>query len=76
MASQEEALAALVPGYVLSFRGSMLAVDLASGAILWKTMMAPPGYTGNAIWGSCAGDRHEARSQVYIATGNNYSVPA
>ena len=74
VASQEEALAALVPGYELSFRGSMLAVDLSSGAILWKTMMAPPGYTGNAIWGS-APAIDTKRGQVYIATGNNYSVP-
>ena len=40
VASQEEALAAFVPGYQLSFRGSMLALDLNTGAILWKT------YTG------------------------------
>ena len=74
VASQEEALAAFVPGYELSFRGSMLAVDLASGAILWKTMMAPPGYTGVAIWGSSPAIDTK-RGQVYIATGNNYSVP-
>jgi polyvinyl alcohol dehydrogenase (cytochrome) len=74
VASQEEALAALVPGYELSFRGSMLALDLASGAILWKTIMAPPGYTGNAVWGSSPAIDTK-RGQVYIATGNNYSVP-
>ena len=74
VASQEEALAAFVPGYVLSFRGSMLALDLTSGAILWKTMMAPPGYTGNAVWGSSPAIDTK-RGQVYIATGNNYSVP-
>ncbi len=74
VSSQEEALAAFVPGYVLSFRGSMLALDLASGAILWKTMMAPPGYTGNAVWGSSPAIDTK-RKQVYIATGNNYSVP-
>jgi polyvinyl alcohol dehydrogenase (cytochrome) len=74
VASQEEALAALVPGYELSFRGSMLALDLDTGAILWKTMMAPPGYTGNAVWGSSPAIDTK-RGQVYIATGNNYSVP-
>jgi polyvinyl alcohol dehydrogenase (cytochrome) len=74
VASQEEALAAFVPGYQLSFRGSMLALDLKTGAIRWKTMMAPAGYTGNAIWGSSpAVDAR--RGTVYIATGNNYSVP-
>jgi polyvinyl alcohol dehydrogenase (cytochrome) len=73
-ASQEEALAALVPGYVLSFRGKMAALDLGTGAILWETSMAPPGYTGNAVWGSSPAIDPK-RGQVYIATGNNYSVP-
>jgi polyvinyl alcohol dehydrogenase (cytochrome) len=77
VASQEEALAAFVPGYVLSFRGSMLALDLNTGAILWKTYTAPAvpaGFTGNAVWGSSPAIDTK-RGQVYIATGNNYSVP-
>lgn len=75
VASQEEALAAFVPGYVLSFRGSFLALDLATGQILWRTYMAPGGgYTGNAVWGSSPAIDTK-RGQVYIATGNNYSVP-
>ena len=74
VASQEEALAAFVPGYVLSFRGSMLALDLNTGAILWKTYTVPDGYTGNAVWGSSPAIDTQ-RGQVYIATGNNYSVP-
>ena len=74
VASQEEALAAFVPGYQLSFRGSMLALDLDTGAILWKTYTAPNGYTGNAVWGSSPAIDTK-RGQVYIATGNNYSVP-
>jgi polyvinyl alcohol dehydrogenase (cytochrome) len=74
VASQEEALAAFIPGYVLSFRGSMAALDLDTGAVLWKTYMAPLGYTGNAVWGSSPAIDTK-RGQVYIATGNNYSVP-
>jgi polyvinyl alcohol dehydrogenase (cytochrome) len=74
VASQEEAFAAAVPGYQLSFRGSMLALDLDTGAILWKTYTAPEGYTGNAVWGSSPAIDTK-RGQVYIATGNNYSVP-
>jgi len=74
VASQEEALAAFVPGYQLSFRGSMLALDLNTGAILWKTYTVPDGYTGNAVWGSSPAIDTQ-RGQVYIATGNNYSVP-
>jgi len=74
VASLEEALAAFVPGYELSFRGSLLALDLATGQILWKTYTAPQGYTGNAVWGSSPAIDTK-RGQVYIATGNNYSVP-
>jgi polyvinyl alcohol dehydrogenase (cytochrome) len=74
VASQEEALAAFVPGYQLTFRGSMLALDLDTGVILWKTYTAPEGYTGNAVWGSSPAIDTK-RGQVYIATGNNYSVP-
>ena len=74
VASQEEALAALVPGYVLSFRGSMAALDLNTGALLWKTYMTPQGYTGNAVWGSSPAIDTK-RGQLYIGTGNNYSVP-
>ena len=51
----------------------MLALDLNTGAILWKTYMAPDGYSGNAVWGSSPAIDTK-RGQVYIATGNNYSV--
>ena len=74
VASQEEALAAFVPGYPLSFRGSMLALDAATGAILWKTYLTPVGYPGNAVWGSSPAIDTK-RGQVYIATGNNYTAP-
>jgi len=82
VASQEEALAGFVPGYpCCSFRGSMLALNADTGAIIWKTYMAPAappatvGYSGNAIWGSSPAVDTK-RGQVYVATGNNYSVPA
>jgi polyvinyl alcohol dehydrogenase (cytochrome) len=75
VASQEEAYSALIPGYVCcTFRGSMAALDLATGAILWKTYMAPDGYSGNAVWGSSPAIDVK-RGSVYVATGNNYSVP-
>jgi polyvinyl alcohol dehydrogenase (cytochrome) len=75
VSSLEEALAALIPGYeCCSFRGSMLVLDLETGEILWKTYMAPAGYSGNAVWGSSPAIDTK-RGQVYIATGNNYSVP-
>jgi polyvinyl alcohol dehydrogenase (cytochrome) len=75
VASLEEAFAAFIPGYpCCSFVGSLVAVDLASGDILWKSNMVPEGYSGNAIWGNAPAVDIE-RSQVYVATGNNYSSP-
>jgi polyvinyl alcohol dehydrogenase (cytochrome) len=76
VASSEETLATFIPGYVCcSFRGSMLAIDVNTGAIIWKTYMVPPGYSGGAVWGSSPAIDTK-RGQLYIATGNNYSVPA
>jgi polyvinyl alcohol dehydrogenase (cytochrome) len=75
VSSLEEAYAAIIPGYeCCSFRASMLALDLATGAIVWKTTLVPEGYSGNAVWGSSP-SIDTKRGQVYIATGNNYSVP-
>jgi polyvinyl alcohol dehydrogenase (cytochrome) len=72
VASYEEALVRF--GFPLTFRGSVLAVDVETGGIRWQTYMAPAGYTGSAVWGSTpAIDR--ARNQLYVATGNNYAVP-
>lgn len=72
VSSLEEALGAGSGNF--TFRGSMLALDVETGAILWKTYMTPAGYTGSAVWGS-APAVDVKRGQVYIATGNNYSVP-
>ncbi len=75
VSSLEEAFAAFVPNYpCCSFQGSMLALDLATGEILWETTMAPDGFSGNAVWGSSP-SVDVKRNQVYVATGNNYSVP-
>ncbi len=74
-ASLEEALAAFIPGYdCCQFRGSMYALDLDTGAIKWQTRMVPSGFSGGAIWGSSPAVDTK-RGQVYLATGNNYSVP-
>ena len=75
VSSLEEAMAALIPEYpCCSFRGSMLALDLNTGAIIWKTIMVPDGYPGGAVWGSSPAV-DPRRGQVYIATGNNYDIP-
>jgi polyvinyl alcohol dehydrogenase (cytochrome) len=64
-----------VPGLTPTFRGSVIALDAATGGILWKTYMVPSGYTGGAVWGSPPVIDHET-GLVYVGTGNNYSVPA
>jgi polyvinyl alcohol dehydrogenase (cytochrome) len=76
VSSLEEAIAAFVPGYICcSFRGSMAALDLATGRILWKTYLTPSAdFPGNAVWGSSPAIDTKRRS-VYIGTGNNYNVP-
>lgn len=71
-ASNEELLARF--GVPLTFRGFFMALDLSTGAVKWKTFMTPPGYTGAAVWGS-APAVDTKRGTVFIATGNNYSIP-
>jgi len=72
--SFEEAFAAL-PGYpCCSFRGTVTALDIGTGQILWQTYMAPAGYSGNGVWGS-TGTIDVKRNTLYVTTGNNYSVP-
>lgn len=62
------------------FRGSMTAVDLTTGKILWKTYTVPDnggqpgGYSGGSVWGSTPAIDPK-RNSVYIGTGNNYNVP-
>jgi polyvinyl alcohol dehydrogenase (cytochrome) len=82
-ASNEELVSAFVPKpyWKFLFRGSVSALDVATGQIKWKTYMAPPvpaafesGYSGNAVWGG-GGAYDPAHKLVYMATGNNYSVP-
>lgn len=80
--SSQEEFFAIDPNYpCCTFRGSMLEVNLNSGAIMWKTYTVPDnggqpgGYSGNAVWGSTP-VVDPARHLVYIGTGNNYTVPA
>lgn len=63
-----------------SFRGSMAALDLATGALDWQTFMEPDnggkpgGYAGAAVWGSSP-SIDEGRGVVYVSTGNAYTFP-
>jgi len=73
VSSNQESLA-VTKGFVLSFRGQVAALDLASGKIIWQFRTVPAGYTGGAVWSS-----HSAvdlrRDSLYVSVGNNYSVP-
>jgi polyvinyl alcohol dehydrogenase (cytochrome) len=72
-----------------TFRGSVSALDGATGAIVWKTpLITAPlqqrgtstagvplwGPSGSAVWSAPTID--VARRRVYVATGNAYSAPA
>ena len=75
-ASNEELVAAFVPKeyWYWQFRGSVSALDVATGQVRWKTYTVPEGYNGGAVWGS-TGSVDLNRNQVYMATGNNYMLP-
>jgi polyvinyl alcohol dehydrogenase (cytochrome) len=84
VASGEEAAPLANPGYVCcTFRGSVAALDAATGKILWRTPMIDDatyrngdgrlsGFSGAAVWSSPTLDRN--RKLVYVSTGNNYSA--
>lgn len=75
--SSTEEFLATNPAYpCCSFRGSVVALDAKSGAMLWKTFDLPDNngqtnqYSGGAIWQPPAIDPR--RGTLFIGTGNNY----
>jgi polyvinyl alcohol dehydrogenase (cytochrome) len=75
VASSEEGLAGFVPGFqCCKARGSVVAVNAATGKIKWKTYTTPPGYSGAGVWGSNP-VVDENSNTVFVSTGNNYSHP-
>ncbi len=88
MSSGEEGASA-DPSYpCCTFRGSVIALDAASGRQLWKayTIADSPqptrknaqgvqyfGPSGAAVWSTPTADLK--RNAIYVATGNNYSDP-
>ncbi|MEY4642055.1 MAG: hypothetical protein RLZZ227_2049 [Pseudomonadota bacterium] len=84
VSSSEEGLGA-VPTYTCcSFRGSVVALDARSGALVWKTHVieTPPESTGDkrfgpsgaAIWSAPTIDL--AANRLFVTTGDAYSAPA
>ncbi|HMB78748.1 MAG TPA: PQQ-binding-like beta-propeller repeat protein, partial [Vicinamibacterales bacterium] len=87
--SSLEETAASQPGYeCCTFRGSLNALDVKTGAIVWQTFLAPPpqpagkNAAGIALWGPSGVGIWSAptidvkRGLVYAGTGNTYSAPA
>ncbi|MDB5077821.1 MAG: outer membrane protein assembly factor BamB, containings PQQ-like beta-propeller repeat [Chloroflexi bacterium] len=74
VASLEEAAAVDQSYPCCSFRGSAMALNARTGAVIWKTYTIPSGYTGGSVWGSSLVPDPQ-RGVVYAATGNNYSTP-
>lgn len=88
--SSLEVVAAANPEYeCCSFRGSVIAVELATGNVQWQHFTVPEkpshstttaagtrmlGPSGAPIWGSPAVDTR--RGLLYVGTGENYSSPA
>lgn len=80
VSSSEETLALDASYPCCSFRGSVVALNAETGAIIWKTFDMPEnggqpgGYSGGAVWQSPAIDRE--RGLLFVGTGNNYTAPA
>jgi polyvinyl alcohol dehydrogenase (cytochrome) len=88
LASSEEGSAAQPSYECCHFRGSLTAIDAATGKIVWHTYTIPEkpfptqknkvgtqlwGPSGAPVWSSPAID--PTRNALYITTGNNYSDP-
>jgi polyvinyl alcohol dehydrogenase (cytochrome) len=81
--SLEESLAVDPNTVCCSFRGSVVALDAATGRTIWQSYtIAQPakpvngkrmGPSGAAIWSTPTID--EQRGTLYVATGDNYSDP-
>jgi polyvinyl alcohol dehydrogenase (cytochrome) len=55
-------------------RGSVVALDEATGRLRWRTYTVPPGDDGGAVWSTPAIDT--ATGRLYVGTGNAYHPPA
>jgi polyvinyl alcohol dehydrogenase (cytochrome) len=88
VASGEETAGAVADYECCRFRGSLVALNAATGAQIWKTYTIEEprpttknkagtqlwGPSGAPIWSSPAIDVQ--RNAIYVTTGNNYSGPA
>jgi polyvinyl alcohol dehydrogenase (cytochrome) len=73
LSSVEEPLAKQ-PGFKISFRGSVVALDANTGAMVWQRFLVDPPGNGVAVWSGLALD--PAMNALFVSTGNNYSGDA
>jgi polyvinyl alcohol dehydrogenase (cytochrome) len=85
VSSKEETLS-LKPAYpCCTFRGAVVALNVRTGQMLWKTYTVPSNnngsdanlrgfYSGGAVWDSSP-VVDARRGLLYVGTGNNYTVP-
>lgn len=85
---EEELMSGSAGSPCCTFRGSLSALDVNTGAVLWKTytvaesMPRPPGRDGTPAYGPAGGGIWSAptidgkRRLVYVSTGNGYAEPA
>jgi polyvinyl alcohol dehydrogenase (cytochrome) len=57
----------------VTFRGSVVALDRTTGAVVWRHPTADPPANGVGVWSSVSVD--EATGTVFASTGNNYTSP-
>lgn len=58
----------------VNVRGSVVALNAATGELRWKTYTVPPGHDGGSVWNTPAIDSSTGR--LYVGTGNAYHAPS
>jgi polyvinyl alcohol dehydrogenase (cytochrome) len=71
----EEVSATTPPYACCGFRGSMQALDAATGRSLWKTYTMPEHFAGGAVWSSYP-LLDAKRHTLFVTTGNAFRVPS
>jgi polyvinyl alcohol dehydrogenase (cytochrome) len=60
--------------YEPTSNGSLVALDLNTGQILWPTFLTTDDFSGASVWGSSP-SIDTKRNQVFVGTGQNFDAP-
>ena len=60
--------------YTYVAQGSVAALNLATGAVIWQFTTVPHGYAGGGVWGSGPAVS-PSLGLVFVGTGNNTVIP-